>query len=300
MLPLAVNPFILNVFALSFAIAVLATSIDLTGGYSGLMSLGQAGIMASSAYGVGIAATRYGLGYPLQILAGLLAAIFVSLLFGVMIMRASGIQYLMVTLAQGMIVWGLSIRMYSLTGGENGIKGIERPPFLDGDIPFFYFSLGVLLLALLIKWLITRSPLGLALRGLKDSAVRLNMIGYNIAFLKFYSFVLSGALAGLAGIILVYYNRLISPPAAGFTMSGKGVLAVLLGGIGTLIGPVLGAVIITYVENFLSGYVARWPTILGLIFVLAVLFARTGIIGALEGITGRITRLVTGRERSST
>ncbi|MEJ2598873.1 MAG: branched-chain amino acid ABC transporter permease [Anaerolineales bacterium] len=260
LLPLVVNRFIVNVLSLAFALAILATSIDLAGGYSGLVPLGQAGIMACSGYSLGYAATRLGVGYLGQILFGLFIATVVAALFGLMVMRTSGIQFLMVTLAQGMIVWGLSIRMNHITGGENGIRGINRPPWFDGDFSFFYFSLGLLVL------------------------------GYSTEFVKFYSFVLAGALAGLAGVLFAYYNRLIVPDSAGFAMSGKGVLMVLLGGIGTLIGPVLGAVIVTFIENFLSGYVARWPTILGLIFILAVLFARQGIIRLLESTTVRVTR----------
>ena len=293
LMPLFVNRFVVNVLSLAFALAILATSIDLAGGYSGLVPLGQAGIMACSGYSLGYAATRLGVGYLGQILFGLLVATVVAALFGLMVMKTSGIQFLMVTLAQGMIVWGLSIRMNHITGGENGIRGINRPPWFDGDFSFFYFSLGLLILALIIKWIISRSPFGLALRALKDSEIRLNMLGYSTEFVKFYSFVLAGTLAGLAGVLFAYYNRLIVPDAAGFAMSGKGVLMVLLGGIGTLIGPVLGAIIVTFIENFLSGYVARWPTILGLIFILAVLFARQGIIRFLESTTLRITRSLT-------
>jgi len=151
MLPLIVNPFILNVLSLAFALAILATSIDLVGGSSDLVPLGQAGFMACSAYGVGFAATRLGVGYIEQMIIGMTVAIIFAMVFGVMVMRTSGIQYLMVTLALGMVIWGLTLRMYTVTGGENGLRGIERPPLIDGDISFFYFSLGVLILAILIK-----------------------------------------------------------------------------------------------------------------------------------------------------
>lgn len=298
LLPLFFNRFIVNVLSLSFVFAILATSIDLAGGYSGLTPLGQAGIMAASAYGIGYAATRFGFGHAGQIGIGLAAAVFVSVIFGLMVMKTSGVQYLMVTLAQGMIIWGLTLRMYQVTGGENGLRGVERPLWAEGDFAFFYFSLGLLVLALILKWIVVRSPFGLALCGLNTSEARLNMIGFNIEFVKFYGFVLAGFLAGMAGIGFVYYNRMVAPDVAGFSISGKGVLMVLLGGIGTLLGPVIGAVVVTFVENFLSGYVTRWPTVLGFIFILAVLFARQGIIRLVESAVLRMRHSFTKSEQS--
>lgn len=294
-LPTFANTFVLNVLSLSFALGILATSINLVGGYSGTIPLGQAGIMACSGYAMGVAATRMELGFVEQMLFGIAVAIVISAIFGVMVMRTSGIQFLMITLAQGMMIWGLSLRMYPVTGGENGLHGIERPPMFDTDTAYFYFALLALVLTLSISALVIRSPFGLALRALKDSESRLNMLGYNPSFIKFFSFVIAGALAGIAGVVFAYYNRFISPESAGFLMSGKAVLMVILGGSGTLLGPVLGAVIIVFIENFLSGYTRRWPSVMGLLFIISVLFARNGIVGGAERLIERGIQFVSLR-----
>jgi branched-chain amino acid transport system permease protein len=136
---------------------------------------------------------------------------------------------------------------------------------------------------------ITKSPFGLALKGLRDNEARIQMLGYNPAFIKIYAFALSGIFAGLAGILYAYYNRFVSPSTAGFLTSGKAVLMVILGGIGTLAGPVIGAVIITFVENVVSLSTARWPTVLGLLYIVSVLFARDGIAGLGRTVWARVS-----------
>src|SRR5690606_8525946 len=124
---------------------------------------------------------------------------------------------------------------------------------------------------------IVHSPFGLALRGLKDSESRLQMLGYNITLFKFLAITVAGTFTGVAGVLYGYYNQFISPTAAEFATSGQGVLMAILGGIGTLIGPLVGAFIIVLIENLLSVYIARWPTVMGLIFIAVILFARQGI-----------------------
>ncbi len=290
--PYVLSSFLINVLALSFTYALLAMGINLLGGYAGLASLGHAGIFAVGAYTLAILALHTEAGYLLQATVGVAAAVATAALFGVMTMRTSGVYFLMATLAQGMLVWGLSLRLTSVTGGENGLRGIERPPIFEKYWAFYYLTVGVLAVGLVVFWVITRSPVGLALRGLRDSDSRLAMLGYSPAGIKIYAFALSGLFAGGAGVLFAYYNRFVSPSAAGFLTSGKAVLMVILGGIGTIIGPVLGALVITFVENVLSGYTARWPTVLGLLYIVAVLFARDGIAGIGTRVLRRRTPIV--------
>jgi branched-chain amino acid transport system permease protein len=277
--PYAVSPYLVSILTLGLIYALYAMSIDLMGGFGGLITLGQGGILAAGSYGVGYVASRLGGGIGQQLLWGLLATLVISALFAVMAMRTSQVYFLMVTLAQGMIVWGFVTRSTRL-GAENGLRGIARPAAVSAYWKYYYLCLAILVASGLIMALITRSPLGLSLRALRDSETRLRMLGYSLSLTKFYVFMLSGFFAGVAGMLLAYYTKFVSPANAAFAISGRGVLMAILGGIGTLFGPVIGAFIIVLTENIVSIYFARWTTVLGLIFILTIMFAPDGLVGA--------------------
>ncbi|MPZ86867.1 MAG: branched-chain amino acid ABC transporter permease [Nitriliruptorales bacterium] len=279
--PYLLGPFAVSIVTLGLILGLFAMSIDLMGGYGGLVSLGQAGILAASSYGVGYMASRVGAGHLEQITVALLAGLAISMVFALMAMRVSQVYFLMVTLAQGMIVWGFATRSTDL-GAENGLRGVTRPEAVAAYWKYYYLCLGILAVCGGMMWLIVRSPLGLSLKGLKESPTRLQMLGYNPALTKLYVFMLAGFFATISGILYAYYNQFVSPSNAAFLMSGKGVLMAILGGIGTLVGPVIGAFIIVFIENILSIYVARWPTVLGLLFIFTIIFARNGLVGAIS------------------
>lgn len=294
-LPYVVSPFILNTATLALIMALFALSINLLAGYGGLVSMGQAGIMACSAYGVGYVATHEIGGHLTQVLVGLAAAIAVSTIFALMAMRTSAVYFLMVTLAQGMIVWGLAHSLTSITGSENGLTGVYRPTWVTEDWQYYYLCLAVALLCAGAMWVIIRSPFGLALRGLRESHSRLRMLGYNPTLHKFYGFMLSGFFAGVAGVLFAYNNQFVSPSVAEFATSAAGVLMILLGGIGTMSGPVIGAFVIVFAQNWLSIHVERWLTIEGIVFVILVLFAPEGFVGAVS----KLWRRALGRRGAS-
>jgi len=279
-LPYLGNSYIVSIATLGLVFALFAMSIDLMGGYGGHMSLGQAGLMGTSAYGVGYMASRVGAPFVVQIGVGLGVALVTAAVFALMAMRTTGVYYLMVTLAQGMIVWGLSIRLAGVTGAENGLRGVDRPPAVAAYWKYYYLCLAIFILCAGLLWVIVHSPFGLALRGLRESESRLRMLGYNPAATKFYGFMLSAFFAAIAGVLYAYYNQFVSPSVTEFATSGQGVLMVVLGGVGTLVGPALGAMAIVVMENMLSIYVERWPTLMGLIFIVVIMFARKGVAGA--------------------
>ena len=280
-LPYVVGSFLLSTATLAIIYGLFAMSVNIMAGYGGLVSLGQAGIMASSAYGVAYVATRNH-GYVAQVGAGMICAIAVSVVFAVMAMRTSGVYFLMVTLAQGMIVFGLAMSLAPITGGENGLTGVYRPPAVTQDWQFYYLCVGVLLVCAAAIWVFITSPFGLALRGLRESESRLRMLGYNTTLHKFFGFLVSGFFAGVAGVLFAYNNQYVSPSVAEFAVSAQAVLMIILGGIATLSGPLIGAVIIVLAQNWLSIHTDRWPTIEGLVFVVVVLFAREGLVGAVS------------------
>jgi len=266
--------------------AILAMSLDLLLGYTGLPSLGHAAYFGVGAYAVAILATERQVGFAGCLAAGLVAAAVTAALFGLLAIRASGTYFLMITLALGMVVWGLAFRWVSLTKGDNGISGVPRPEVglpwsLWGALPFFYFALAAAIVAWVLLELLVHSPFGLGLEGIRESESRMRALGYNVWLHKYLAFVLSGTLAGFAGVFWAYYNGFVSPVDVQLVTSVETLLMVALGGPGTLLGPAAGAAIIVFLKNFVSVYTKRWLLILGAVYIGAILFAPRGFLGGL-------------------
>ena len=267
--------------------AIFAMSLDLLLGYTGLASLGHAAYFGVAAYVVAIMTTVHQAGFWTCLVLALLAAILVSAIFGLVAIRAVGVYFLMITLALGMVVWGLAFRWVSLTQGDNGISGVPRPglglPWSFGDPrAFYYLTLVTFLLAFGLLLLIVRSPFGMSLRGIRESEGRMRSLGYNVWIHKYLAFILAAAFAGLAGFLWAYYNGFVSPVEVQLITSVETLLMVALGGPGTLIGPAVGAGVIVFLKNFVSVYTKRWLLILGGVYIGVILFAPQGLIGALQ------------------
>jgi branched-chain amino acid transport system permease protein len=278
-LPYLTSSFYVSVATQILFFGLLAMSIDLLGGYTGHMPLGHAGLLGVSAYTMGYLVSRVRWGWVEAAGVALALTVVVSLLFGFLAVRTRGIFFVMITMAEGMLVWGLAYRWASVTGAENGIRGIARPEFALLYWQYYYFALAVFVVCALALWLLVRSPFGLTLQGIRESESRMRTLGYNVTLHKLLAFTISGFFAGVAGLLYAWYNQYISPSAIHIAASTEGILMVVLGGAGTLFGPVMGAAVIVVVKNLLSMYVARWPTVLGLIFILVVLFAKDGLMG---------------------
>jgi branched-chain amino acid transport system permease protein len=266
-------------------VAILAMSLDVLLGYTGLPSLGHAAYFGAAAYTVGILATDYQRGFAVCLVAGVLLATLTAALFGLLAIRASGTYFLMITLALGMVVWGLAFRWVSMTKGDNGIAGVPRPDVplpwsLGAPLPFFYFTLVAALVAWVLLGLLVRSPFGLSLMGIRESESRMRALGYNVWLHKYLAFVIAGAFAGFAGVFWAYYNGFVSPVDVQLVTSVETLLMVALGGPGTLAGPALGAAVIVFLKNFVSVYTKRWLLILGAVYIGVILFAPRGVLGA--------------------
>lgn len=279
--PYVLPSFAITILTLVFIAALLATSVNLLAGEGGLVSIGHAGIAATAGYGVAWG-TINGLGLGWVLLISLVLVLAVSALFGLTTMRTRGIVYLMITLALGMIVYGLAFRLSSITGGQNGLTGVRRPEFIAAWWQFYFFAAAVFLLALAGVWLVRRSPFGLTLRAIRDSETRAASLGYSVAATKFVATMLSGLLAGAAGVLAVWNAEFISPATSSFGRSAMAVVMVILGGTGTLFGPLVGAGVVVGAEHLLSSYVERWTTLLGLIFIAVVIFMPRGLLGQLS------------------
>jgi len=280
-------PILLITQALVFAI--IAMSLDLLLGYTGLPSLGQAAYLGVGAYLTAILASRYGFGmdwtFWVVVLLGIFAGAATAAFFGLFAIRASGVYFLMITLALGMCVWGLAYRWNSLTGGDNGINLPGRPEFgiqLADDVTFFYLVLGFFVLSLAALHLVVRSPFGRSLVGIRERELRMRVLGYNTWLHKYLAFVIAGGFGGLAGVLLAHLNGLVSPEDVILTTSVDVLLMVVLGGSGTLVGAAIGAGVVVFLREYLSTLVPWWQYVLGGVYVLTILYLPGGLMGIPE------------------
>ncbi|HSR77605.1 MAG TPA: branched-chain amino acid ABC transporter permease [Xanthobacteraceae bacterium] len=261
--------------------AVFALAMDVLLGYGGLVSLGHAGLFGIAAYAVAWFVDA-GTGHLVAVVAAIAITLAATAIFAVAALRATGIGFLMITLALGQILWGLTYRWISVTNGDNGLNVASRPaPFgfsLASSTSLYYATLVVFLLALGAMALFVASPFGASLRGTRDQPRRMNALGYNVWMIRFCACLFSGLLSAIAGILFVYYNQFISPQALALTASAEVVLMVISGGAGTLLGPIVGAALVVIMKNVASAYIARWNFLLGAIFVLIVIFMPEGIV----------------------
>ncbi|CAN5123572.1 branched-chain amino acid ABC transporter permease [soil metagenome] len=286
-LPYVATSYYVSLVTLALVAAILGSSINLLAGNAGLVSLGHAGIAASAGYGLAWS-SRQGWEVPAQLALAAGLTLASSVVFGLISMRMRGIFFLMVTLAAGMIVYGITYRWSSITGGTNGLTGIRRPPLFAEYWQFYFVALLSLVIVTVGLVVLGRSPFGLTLRGIRESESRMVSLGYNVPAYKFAAMLLSGAVAGVAGVLAVWQNEFISPAAAGFQESALTMVMVVLGGIGTVFGPLVGAVLVTFFENVLSSSFDRWPTLLGVLFIASVILAPQGIVGGVTALVGRI------------
>src|SRR5687767_2910202 len=235
------NEYYVNLASQILIYALLAVSLNLLLGYGGMVSLGHASFLGLTAY----ATTLFVIWGAGQFWAAVAAIVFSTLcgaLFGLLSLRASGIGFLMITLALGQIVWGIAYRANELTGGDNGIQLPARPAPLGIDIQsagsFYYFTLVVFAIALFCIWRLTRSPFGAALCGTRDQPRRMSMLGHNVWMIQWLTFVIASFWGSIAGMLYIYYNLFMSPHAISLQQSAEALLMAILGGASTLSGPI--------------------------------------------------------------
>ncbi|MBI4589682.1 MAG: branched-chain amino acid ABC transporter permease [Candidatus Rokubacteria bacterium] len=285
--PPFLSSYLLTLLTQALIYGILAMSLDLLLGYTGLPSLGHAAYLGVGAYSVGVLTTRYGAGFWFTLAVGVLVAMVVAAVFGLVALRATGVYFLMITLALGMVIWGLAHRWVSMTQGDNGISRIPRPDLglpwsLANPLPFYYFALGGFLLALWILWVIVQSPFGQSLVGIRESESRMRTLGYDVWLHKYIGFVIAGTIGGLAGVLWAYYNGFVSPADVELATSVEALLMVALGGRATLLGPAVGAAAIVFLKNLVSVYTHRWLLILGAVYIGTIVYAPEGIAGAVS------------------
>ena len=273
---------------------LFACAFNLLLGFAGLLSFGHAAFFGSAAYVCGYLCKEMGWSPELAVLAGTVTAALLGWLFGAIAIRRAGIYFAMITLALAQLVFFLALQL-PFTGGEDGLQGIPRGKLLglidlSDNMAMYYFVLVVFLIGFFVIHRTIHSPFGQILKAIRENEPRAVSLGYDVHKYKLVAFVISSALAGTAGATKALVFQLASLTDAHWHMSGEVVLMTLLGGLGTILGPAVGAMTIVTLETQLADKVGSWVTvIIGVIFVVCVLAFRRGIVGELGALRQRVT-----------
>jgi branched-chain amino acid transport system permease protein len=281
----AAKPFVLTLFTRIIILAIAATSLNLIMGYGGMVSFGHAVYLGIGSYAVGIMAfekvTSGFLQWPLAILASALFA----LVIGALSLRTRGVYFIMITLAFAQMAYYVAIGL-DRYGGDDGMILDSRSKFaglinLNDKTSFYYLCLALLFATIFLIWRLVNSRFGMVIRGARSNERRMRAIGFPVYRYRLTCFVIAGTICGLAGALLANFSDFVSPAVMHWTRSGDLIIMVVLGGMGSTFGPLIGAVALLAFEEALSGITEYWQIILGPLLLLVVLFARGGIDGIL-------------------
>jgi branched-chain amino acid transport system permease protein len=290
--PLVAPPYPRSLMIEVLIFAIFAMSLDLLMGYTGLVSFGHAAFFGLGSYVAAYAAMHLSSNLLVTVPLLLLVVGVAAFVIGFFALRTSGVYFLMLTLAFAQMLFSLAIKWSDVTGGSDGLR-VERPHLGIGglalrfgpDMSFYYLALALFLFCWWFLARLVASPFGYTLRGIRENETRMRALGYHTARFKIGAFVIAGQFAGLAGMLLAGFNRHAAPENLYWTRSGEAIIMVLVGGAGSLVGPILGAALVHLLPSYASSYTDRWQTILGLVFIGFVLFAPRGIYGLLRPTT---------------
>jgi branched-chain amino acid transport system permease protein len=282
--PLLLAPFATTTLTRILVFALFAVSLDLLVGVTGLPSLGHAGYFGAGAYAAGWVSINISAAVPYPLLAGTAAGALAAALTGWITVRSHGVFFLMLTLAIGETLAQLAETWESVTGGSNGLTGVPATRFVDLPLTntgyTYWYVLAVGTIGFGLVWLVARSPFGFALRGIRDNEPRMRALGYATARHKYKAFVIAGGVAGMAGSLLIAQQRLVTPADLGFTTAAFALLAVIIGGAGSLWGACLGAALVVAVRDAIGPSLGGHGTlVLGLAFILVVYLLPRGAAG---------------------
>ena len=272
LVPLFTDTYGTNLASQILIFALLAMSIDLLAGFAGRTSLCHGALFGAATYVMIYYKTIMGGSLLVGAILAVALATMLSAIIASLAVRTRGAYFLLLTLVLGMVVWGLSVRW------------TIRPQWLISPDHFYLAVLVIVALAGGLLWRISQSPFGLSLRGIRESETRMLALGYNVQLHLFIAFVITGFFAGIAGVLYAFFNGFVSPTTVSLAQSVQALLMVIVGGAGTLIGAVIGAVIVIKVEDWVSAVTDRWSLVIGLLFVVTMLVAPEGILGQINAI----------------
>ena len=299
----ALLPFILPYTALATEVmiyALAAVAFDLCLGYTGLMMFCQASFFGTGVYVTALTLIHFSPNIFVGMLFGVLAATILAVILGFMATRRIGTYMVLLTLAFNEMIYFIAYQWQSVTGGDDGLTGVPRPNLeipgilsinLQPSLNYYFFALFVFIISFIIIKRITISPFGKVIQGIRENEIRAQSIGCNTRFFKLIVFAIGGMFMGLAGSLYSMYITFAHIHNVAFDTSGNILLMVLIGGMGSLFGPVIGAFVIVTASDIASAYWARWPLILGVVCIVFVLFARGGIWRTMQIVAERIRRI---------
>ncbi len=281
LLPFVVRPAIASEI---WIFAIFGLGLNLLLGYTGLLSFGQSTFFGSAAYVAGYLLKHYAIGVFAALGVGVVVGALSALLVGYLCVQRSGLYFIMLTFALNQLFYFIAYQWTSVTGGEDGMPGVPRPAMLGIDfrdpVAYYIFVSVLFLVSLWLMKRIVESPLGKILQAIRENEVRAEAVGYNVPRFKLLAFVIGGAFSGIAGVLYAMLFGIVPLEAISFVTSGNVVFATLIGGSGSLYGPIIGSFVFIWLSESMSVVWARWPLLLGVAFVIVVLFLRGGVVEA--------------------
>jgi len=273
---------------------LLTLSLGYLASELGVVSLMQASFFGIAGYFIAILQTRYHIPFPIPPLVGIAVAVLFAALCGLLVVRVRGTYFLMLTLVLGQLVWALASQWASMTRGDSGITDIFAPQIFGYALAksngaFYIFELICFCAVIWLVWALKRSPFSLMLRGVRDSESRMAMLGYRVSLLRYVAFIIAAFVASIGGVFFAYFTGLINPHSVSLATNMEALLAGILGGIQTSFGAILGTAVLKTLDLVLSGITQRYLLIMGVLFLLVIMFAPQGIAGLLRKLWDRVT-----------
>jgi branched-chain amino acid transport system permease protein len=278
-LPLVIGEYWIHVAVEILIMGLFAMSFNMIFGYMGQLSFGHAAYFGAGAYATGLLMVKAAVPLPICLALSMVTAGVLALIIGYFCVRLTGIYFAILTMAFGQLLYYIIFQWYAFTGGDNGLQGINPPAWLLGVHAYYYFTLAIVVAALIVMRLISESPFGYTMRAIRDNADRTRFIGINVRRYMLINFVIAGMFAGLAGALLGPFTRSIAPDLCNWQESGIPVFMAVIGGALSFFGPMVGSVIYTFLFAFITGFTEYWPLTIGLIIIGVVLYLPGGVLG---------------------
>lgn len=290
LVPLLESNYLIDLFNEIMIYALFALSLNVIIGYSGNVSFGHAAYFAIGGYTMAILLTTYEWSLLPAFVAAIAFSFACSAVVAYFCTRLTDIYFAMLTLAFSMLVWGVAFKWRSMTGGDDGFVGVDVPAFIAERVPFYYFSLVVIAIAVAVLWVICHSAFGRALLAVRENPIRAGFVGINTRLMRWWAFVVAGTFAGIAGALFAMVHRGMYTESAFWPESATVLIMTLLGGMYSFFGPAIGAASLFLLERLTNEYTEYWPLVLGTILLAILMFLPEGLAGLAQAVRRQILR----------
>ncbi len=281
--------YLIDLFTEILIYMLFALSLNVLIGFSGNVSFGHAAYFAIGGYTSAILLTTYQWPLVASVGVAILASAVAAAIVGYFCTRLTDIYFAMLTLAFSMFIWAVAFKWRSVTGGDDGFVGVAVPVWLEGRAAFFYYTLIVVTLSIAVLWRLCHSGFGRALVAVRENRIRAGFVGVNTRLMRWWAFVIAGTFAGIAGTIFGMFHRGMYTESAFWTESAQVLIMTLLGGMYSFFGPMIGAATLFILERLTNEYTQYWPTVLGSILLVILLFLPDGLAGLTQKVRSRLT-----------